>query len=134
MKYKMFSLESKCILAERKFTKALYKLFSVLSGYYSKKNVVIDPYKMKFVFSRNFPLNLLDEAQTTATLRGNVSEETRLSKLSFVDDPGKEMERMKKDLEDQYAMVDLEKTNTGGEENVQYKEGEKGQGQEEVIA
>ena len=108
MKYKMFALESKCISAERKFTKALYKLFDVLSGYYSKKGVSIEPLKMQFVFTRNFPLNLLDEAQTTATLRGNVSEITRVGLLSFVNDPMKELERMKQDLEDQYAMVNLE--------------------------
>jgi hypothetical protein len=45
-------------------------------------------------FKRNIPVNYLDEAQTTTQLRGQISEKTRLSLLSFVDDVDHEVEEM----------------------------------------
>ena len=51
-------------------------------------------------FSRNFPLNILEEAQATALLKGMVSEATRLTMLSFVDDPAYEITMMKKEQEE----------------------------------
>ena len=39
-------------------------------------------------FKRNVPLDMLYEAQTTAQLKGLVSEPTRLELLSFVESQG----------------------------------------------
>jgi len=106
MKYKLFGLESKCITTERKFTKALYRMFEVLSGYFDKRGVSFDPWEFKFTWVRNFPLDLLSEAQSTVQLKGMVSEETRLSQLTFVNSVQDEMARMKQDNED---MIDLDR-------------------------
>lgn len=100
MKFKLFSLESKCMTAERKFTKALYHQFSVLSGYFQKRGVSYDPWDLEFVFTRNFPLNLLDEATSLQALRGNVSDHTAFGQMSFIDDPDKEIELMKAEQEE----------------------------------
>lgn len=97
MKFKMFALESKCITAERKFTAALRQQFKLLSSAWQKKGIPFDYTNVWFQFKRNFPLNLLDEAQTSATLKGLVSEQTRLSLLSFIDDPQWEIEQMEKE-------------------------------------
>lgn len=94
MKYKLFALESKCITSERKFTKSLRQQFKVLATAWAKKGISIDFTDIWFQFKRNFPLHLLDEAQTSATLKGQVSERTRLSLLSFVDDVEYEMDQM----------------------------------------
>lgn len=100
MKYKMFALESKCMIAERKFTAALQKQFELLASIWAKKGIVFDPRDITYQFKRNFPLNMLDEAQTNATLKGLISEKTRLSLLSFVDDPEEELKQMEQEIFD----------------------------------
>lgn len=97
MKFKLFALESKCITAERKFTAALRQQFKILASAWNKKGLSLDYTSIWFQFKRNFPLNLLDEAQTSATLKGLVSEQTRLSQLSFVDDIEFELEQMERE-------------------------------------
>ena len=113
LRYKMLALESKCITAERKFTAALRQMFKVLASAWAKRGVGMDYMDVDFQFTRNFPLNLNDEADTTSKLRGHVSEQTRLSLLSFVDDPAWELEQMQ--AEDAGA-VDLDDFGGEGEE------------------
>lgn len=110
LKFKMFGLESKCITTELKFKKALNQQWRVLCSAWQAKGIVFnekDPgesYLNIFAdFSRNFPLNILEEAQATALLKGMVSEPTRLAMLSFVDDPTYEITTMKKEQEEAAA-------------------------------
>lgn len=105
IRYKLMALETKCITMERKMTAALRQQFRVLATAWAKKGIPVDYTNIYFQFKRNLPVNLLDEAQTTAQLRGHVSERTRLSQLSFVDDVEWEMEEMAKDNQ---GLVDLE--------------------------
>lgn len=105
IRYKLMALETKCITMERKMTAALRQQFKVLATAWAKKGIPVDYTNIYFQFKRNLPVNLLDEAQTTAQLRGHVSERTRLSQLSFVDDVEWEMEEIKKDTE---GLVDLD--------------------------
>lgn len=100
MKYKMFALESKCMIAERKFTAALQKQFRLLASAWTKKGIVFDPKDITYQFKRNFPLNMLDEAQTNATLKGLISEKTRLSLLPFIEDPEEELKAMEQEIYD----------------------------------
>lgn len=97
MKFKVFALESKCILSERKMTRALRRQYQLLQGVWNKRGESFDFTKVWYGFKRNLPLNLLDEAQTSATFKGIISEDTRLSLLSFVDDVQWEKERMEEE-------------------------------------
>jgi SPP1 family phage portal protein len=106
IRYKLMPLENKCITLERKMTAALRQQFKVLATAWAKKGIPVDYTNIFFQFKRNLPVNLLDEAQTTAQLRGQVSERTRLSQLSFIDDVEWELEEMAKDQE---GRVDLDK-------------------------
>lgn len=99
LRYKMFALESKCITVERKMTAALRRMFQVLASAWAKRNLNFDYLLLDFQFTRNFPLNLLDEAQTSATFKGLISDRTRLSLLSFIEDVNAEMERMEEEYE-----------------------------------
>jgi SPP1 family phage portal protein len=99
IRYKLMALETKCITLERKMTASLRQQFRVLATAWAKKGIPVDYTNIFFQFKRNLPVNLLDEAQTTAQLRGHVSERTRLSQLSFVDDVEWELEEMAKDNE-----------------------------------
>ena len=97
IRYKLMALENKCITLERKMTAALRQQFKVLSTAWAKKGIPVDYTNIYFGFKRNLPVNLLDEATSTVNLKGTVSERTRLSQLSFVDDVDWEMEEMSKD-------------------------------------
>ena len=105
MKFKLFGLESKCIIAERKFTAALRQQYKILTTAWAKKGINIDYTNIFFTFKRNFPLNLLDEADSSLKLKGLISEQTRLGLLSFVDDVDYELELMRQENEN---LVDLD--------------------------
>lgn len=107
LKFKIFNLEAKCISMERKFTAAIMQMFRVLSSKWRIEQSYIDINDIDIVFTRNFPLNLMDEAQTTQQLKGMVSEKTRLSQLSFVTDVDREMEAMEEDNKDAMNLEDI---------------------------
>jgi SPP1 family phage portal protein len=110
MRFKLLALENKCITMERKMTSALRYQFKVLCSAWAKKNICAaeDYLNVWFGFKRNLPAHILDEAQTTMALKGMVSEETRLSLLSFVDDVQYELDQMKKEQEEMMAAYPLE--------------------------
>lgn len=112
IRYKLMPLENKCITMERKMTASLRQQFRVLATAWAKKGIPIDYTNIYFQFKRNLPVNLLDESQSTVQLKGTVSERTRLSQLSFVDDVDWEMEEMAKDAE---GRIDLDEGDGDGE-------------------
>ncbi|WP_063336235.1 phage portal protein [Bacillus subtilis] len=122
MKFKLMALENKCITMERKMTAALrYQYKLIFSAWATKNKAKAEDYlKVWFGFKRNLPANVLEEAETTSQLKGNISEETRLSLLSFVDDVQYELQKMK-DEEEEYrkSMPPLREipTDTGGDED-----------------
>ena len=94
LKYKLQSMSNLAKTLERKFTSGMnrrYKLIfsNPVSG--MKKD---DWTQIDYVFTRNFPSNVLEEAQTAAQLEGNVSKETQLSVMSIVDDVQAEIDRI----------------------------------------
>lgn len=98
-KYKINAMETKAKLLEVKMKSALLRQFEILSNAWAKKGIVIDYLNLYFDFTRNLPVNILEEADETIKLKGLVSERTRLSRLSFVDDIDYEIEQMQKDRE-----------------------------------
>jgi len=99
MKFKLMALENKCKTMERKFTTSLRYQFKVLCSAWAKKGICSkdDYLKLWFEYKRNIPIDLLSEAQASQALQGQVSERTRLSKMSIVDDVDYEIEEMQKD-------------------------------------
>ena len=99
MKFKLMALENKCITMERKMTAALRWQFKVLCSAWAKNGMAKpdDYLNIWFGFKRNLPANIAEEADTTAKLKGLISEKTRLSLLSFVDDPTYEEEQMQRE-------------------------------------
>ncbi|WP_426578882.1 phage portal protein [Bacillus altitudinis] len=112
MRYKLMALENKCITMERKMTAALRYQYKLLCSAWARKNAFItndDYLKVWFTFTRNLPANIVEEAETTAKLKGLVSEETRLSLLTFVDDVQYEIERMNESKVDSIYSFDEDK-------------------------
>ena len=104
-KFKMLPFENKCIVTERKFSAALTQMFKVITSAWKKKGINIDYLDIYFEFTRNFPLDLLHEAEATEKLKGQISEKRRLSLLSFIEDPEQELEAMQEEME---GMIDLD--------------------------
>jgi len=101
-KYKLLGLEMKTGFFENKFRSASKRMFELLARPWNMKkpSLQFDPLNVWYEFKRNFPKDLLYEAQATQQLKGMVSEQTRLSQLSFVDDAQYEMELMRKERDE----------------------------------
>ena len=100
IKFKLFSLENKCIIKERKMVKSIKKVLKLLA----KPIKVITGKEIKLVdmnirFTRNVPANLLEVSQVVTNLNGLVDKHTLLSLLPFVDDPDVVLELIQKEAE-----------------------------------
>ena len=101
IRFKLFGLETKCIIKERKMDKALRQLLEVLSvPVRVKTGKELDLRQVKIEFSRNIPMNITELVDTVCKLEGKVDKETLLALLPFVDDPLAVLEKLKKDQEE----------------------------------
>lgn len=98
MKYKFRPFEDKCKRSELKFEKSLQSQYEKLCYVWKATGKAdIDPYEMDFVFTRNYPQNLLEEIAMLRDSKGIVSEPTRFSLVSFINDPEAEIERLERE-------------------------------------
>jgi hypothetical protein len=79
-------------------------MFRIIGQKWSIEEIDFDPDMVEYQFKRNFPLNLLDDAQTQAAYKGLVSEKTRLANCAIVKDVEAEIEAMSADTD-----IDLER-------------------------
>lgn len=110
--YKILDLETKCSILEQKTRKALRRQFEVLSTAWSIKNIKYD--NINYTFTRNLPVNLTEEVDNTVKLKGLVSEITRLSQLSFVEDPEQELKDMEAEQVESINFDSVETEETEG--------------------
>ena len=68
LKFKLTGLETKCGMFEAKMISAGTYMFKLLAKAWEKKQVKIDPLQCVMSFKRNFPLDLLSEAQSVQAL------------------------------------------------------------------
>ncbi len=100
IRFKLFGLETKCIIKERKMEKAIRELVRVLSIPISvSTSKQIDITNLKVEFTRNVPNNLTEIVDTVSKLDGKVDKETLLSLLPFIDNPKEVLERLEQDAE-----------------------------------
>lgn len=69
LKFKLTGLETKCGMFEAKMISAGTYMFKLLAKVWEKKQVKIDPLQCVMSFKRNFPLDLLSEAQAVQALK-----------------------------------------------------------------
>ena len=93
--YKFRLLESKAMVFERKYKTFLSKRWALLSGYMKKLGINFDYLDLEYRFTRNIPVNTVEEAETLVKHRnGGLSMETAFGQLSFIDEPQKEIDRV----------------------------------------
>lgn len=97
MKVRLFPLETRCAMFERKLHAANLYMFKTLSTAWEKKQIFVDPLEVIIEYKRTFPLDLQYEATVLAALKGNVSDQTALGLMSFIDNPEYEQELMEQE-------------------------------------
>jgi SPP1 family phage portal protein len=96
IKEKFRPFEDKCKRAELKFKKSFMTQYILLCTIWKDLALAdIDPMDMNYIFTRNYPENKIEEAQFLRDTKGFISEITRFSHSSLVDNPEEEIERLK---------------------------------------
>lgn len=102
IRFKLFGLETKCIIKERKMEKAIRELVRILQVPIKvATGKEVDMFYLKIEFTRNVPNNLTEIVDTVTKLDGKVDKETLLSLLPFIDNPKDVLEKMAQDAEEE---------------------------------
>lgn len=97
--FKLQAMDNLAKMKDRKMQSALNRLYEIVFNV-PMATVSSDGWTgIKYQFTRNVPRNILEEAQVVSQLSGQVSNETKLSVLSIVDNPKQEIDKMKKEEE-----------------------------------
>jgi SPP1 family phage portal protein len=120
----LLNLENSCKVTERKFIKGLREQYRMLTEFWRrfKNGVEIEYLDLEFVFNRNFPKNIADEAKTLIDLLSSVSRKTAYGLMSFIDDADKEVAAWEEEKEKNSPLVDLDEIM--GEEDEEEEEEE----------
>lgn len=113
MRYKLFGLEQKRAIKERLFKRSLRDRYRLLNNVMTTASEGgFDVNDITITFTPNLPKNIKEEIEMFNSLGGELSEETKLSVLSFVDNPQEEMERIAAEQPERSA-YDFEVTEDG---------------------
>ena len=97
--FKLQAMDNLAKMKDRKMQSALNRLYEIVFNV-PMATVSSDGWTgIKYQFTRNVPRNILEEAQIVAQLSGQVSDTTKLSVLSIVDNPQDELKKMEKEEE-----------------------------------
>lgn len=87
LKFKITGLESKSGAFEAKMSSADTYMFKLLASSFNKKRIAFDYLQCSATYSRNFPMDLVSEAQTCQQLiSAGLPKEIAFEQLSFIDD------------------------------------------------
>ena len=103
LKYKLKTMSDLAKTKAGLFREALARRYKVIFSHPTAVEYGVEPddwMKLQFKFTENFPANIANEASTVSLLSGEVSERTKLSLLSSIEDVDAEIEAMKKEREE----------------------------------
>ena len=128
MEYKLLGLEMLTKIKERYYRIGLRKRARIFTHYLGIKGKQVDPNDAVPTFSRGLPKNILELSQVIANLSGEVSKQTLISLLPFVEDPALEIEQAEKEAAEalkrqQEAMIAM----SGPTANTPLEEAESGE-------
>src|SRR5690606_28672960 len=107
LKYKLFGLELKRSTKERLFKKSLRNRYRLINNIMTLASEgTFDVNKITITFTPNLPKSLKDEIKAFVDLGGDLSEETKLSLLSFIENPQEELEKIEKEREERNSFLD----------------------------
>lgn len=119
MKYKLFGLEQRTAIKEGLFRKGLRRRYKLIGQIMSinrelDKDAIQD---LTFTFTRNVPKSVRDEMEMYLQAGGQVSQQTLMSLVSFIDNPQQEMERIENEEDAQLQKSDERMYNLEGMDN-----------------
>lgn len=92
--FKLLSMSNLAKMKDRKMQSAFNSMYEVVFSV-APEGIDRESWKdIQYTFSRNVPKNEKEEAEIVALLDGHVSDERKLSYLSTIDDPKKELEKL----------------------------------------
>ena len=122
LKFKLHGMETKCGMFQSHMMDAAQYMWKLLASAWTKKRIAIDPLQVTMDFKRNFPLDMLSEAQAIGTLIGTgYPKRDAFAHLSFVDDVDYIMELIE---EEQNSIPDLDSVPDEEEEETETEETE----------
>jgi len=111
IRMKMFNLEQRVAIKENYFSEGLERRIQLFTHVLNLKTSTNSEYlftDITFVFTRNIPVNLIEEAQWAVQVRGILSDETILSNLSCVEDVAEELKKLAQQQADSLPLYDFE--------------------------
>lgn len=116
LKFKLTGLETKCGMFEAKMISAGAYMFQLLAGSWTKKQIKVDPLQCTMSFKRNFPLDLLSEAQAVqALIAAGVPKRVAFEiALSCVDDIEYVMQQIEAEKDDMPGLFDEDQDDDEG--------------------
>lgn len=112
MRYRLSIMSNLAKTKQRKFTAGFNKRYKLIFSNPVSKMGNDDWLKLRFKFALNYPVNLTEEADVAAKLKGITSDETLLSVLSIVDNVKLEIERKQKESDRDAYQTDYETART----------------------
>lgn len=100
IKFKMLGTEDLISIKERKFKKGIQQRFELMSQITSLLGSSFDWRTIDIIFTRNLPASENDIANMVKSLEDIVSDETLLAQIPFVENVEAELEKVKKQKED----------------------------------
>lgn len=111
IKFKLLGTENLVSIKERKFKRGLQQRLELMSMINSVLGEGFDWRAIDIIFTRNIPSNDTDIANMVNTLKDIVSEETLLAQIPFVEDVQTELEKLKKEREENKELNPFFSTN-----------------------
>ena len=131
LKFKITGLESKCGMYEAKCISADTYMYKLLGSSFAKKRIPFDYLQCYTTYKRNFPMDLVSEAQTVQSLtNAGVPKKIAFEQLSFVDDVDYIMDEIEKEKEAIPSLMQMLPEDNETDDNMDDK-GKEGQQQEE---
>lgn len=103
LRFKLTGLETKCGRFEQNFKASDTRMFEVMATKWAVENLVVNPFKIFSDFKRNFPQDLLYEAQVLQAHGVRLSEKTVLGLIPSIDDVQYEIDQKRREEEDRIS-------------------------------
>ena len=101
MQFKLIHLENLAKIKERFFINGLERRFKLMENYLkTKASIQIDAKDIKITLVRTLPVNNYELSQTVKNLVGMVPTETLIAQFNFIEDPKREMDKLKKEKDE----------------------------------
>lgn len=118
LKFKLTAFEAKCGTFEAKMSGADTYMFRLLQNVFNLRGVPFDYLQCYSEYKRNFPVDVMSEAQATqALINAGLPDEIAYNQLSFIDDIDYVMELKEQEKQDQFTMDDSEEKEAADDDN-----------------